>query len=373
MNCINHSSSKRIVSFNEICSSNFIDLYKSIEYERNIFLCDVVDGTPIYKQSKNIGGTLSLIEEFTRRIEAGDKAFILLNRSGKVILEKNALTKYYRSMATFLSEYSTNKVYSLYVQIFFDTCIKKKNLSYTDFPEKVGESTVRGKMGWEIFNDVVEQLRTVMAGRDFKEKIYKQTELFKKGFNSSKKYIDALFEKYARILVIRVDFAFRTDGSKNDKLICLDEAQSSFSRFLNNKRSKVIYKNLIGYIWRLESGERKGYHYHLFFFFDGSRSHKDAYLAKQIGEDWELVTGWRGIYYNCNAHKQKYKRLAIGMISHSDVKERETILQVLAYMHKEDQLLRERYARKARTWGRGEMPAISTGRTGRPRRIESLS
>lgn len=34
---------------------------------------------------------------------------------------------------------------------------------------------------------------------------------------------------------------------------------------------------MVGHIWKLEEGTTKGYHFHLMFFFDGSKVQHDAY------------------------------------------------------------------------------------------------
>jgi hypothetical protein len=138
-------------------------------------------------------------------------------------------------------------------------------------------------------------------------------------------------------------------------------------RFLNNRRGKALYSNLKGYIWRLEYGKQKGHHFHLFFFFDGSKVHKDEHLANLIGKDWIKVTNGEGGYHNCNANKQNYKHVGIGMISHGDTEKRLILLDVVAYMHKQDQILREKYSDKIHCWGRGEVPTNRRSPAGRPR------
>jgi hypothetical protein len=56
------------------------------------------------------------------------------------------------------------------------------------------------------------------------------------------------------------------------------------------------------------------------------------------------------------------------MISHDDEEKRRNLLEVLAYMYKEDQTLREKHADKTHGWGRGTTPSARQNRRGRPRR-----
>ena len=96
---------------------------------------------------------------------------------------------------------------------------------------------------------------------------------------------------------------------------------SDFQQFKNNWRGKsTLFANLKGYIWKLEWGPGKGIHYHLIFFFDGSQVLKDAYLAQQIGKYWtEVITKGSGLYWNCNASKDQYRELGIGVIRADDL------------------------------------------------------
>lgn len=342
-------------------------IYKAIDANSNIFEADYRDETVTYIGNE-FGDRLYMVEKFGEEIQKGRKGFSTkLTEQGH--MKPLALAKYLKMMNSFLSLHSFSKIYSPQVELFFDILVIKYGLIPGDFKDSpnVYSSLFKMKQG-EFFNKLIEEILHMTSQRGFKRKVYARVDSINKGYLSAKGYLDVLYERYARLLVLRIDFGFRTSDAALPHTVSLLEAQEHLARFLNNKRGKTLYKNLKGYIWRLEYGKQKGYHFHLFFFFDGSKAHKDEFLANEIGADWIKVTDGKGIYHNCNAHKQSYKRLGIGMISHDDEEKRRNLLEVLAYMHKEDQTLREKFSDKTHGWGRGAMPRPPQHGLGRPRK-----
>jgi hypothetical protein len=126
-------------------------------------------------------------------------------------------------------------------------------------------------------------------------------------------------------LVLRLDLTYRKDV--DTQFLHEVEIREKYWQALQdrehlfrNTRSNSIFDNMVGYIWKLEPGELKDWHYHFFFLFNGSQVREDISRADMIGEYWQkVITQGRGIYYNCNAHKDKYKRCGIGMINHYDM------------------------------------------------------
>jgi hypothetical protein len=64
-----------------------------------------------------------------------------------------------------------------------------------------------------------------------------------------------------------------------------------------------IFEHETGYICRVELGERRGYHFHAAFFFNGAMVRGDIYKAQQIGALWEQITRGKGsalsVSYGC--------------------------------------------------------------------------
>jgi hypothetical protein len=361
-----HGMNSNIHELGDTLKPTTYQIYKAIDWDSNIFTTDV-DGKMTTCIGIEYGNLLYKIEEFVEAIIKGEKAFSTeLNKRG--CMKHLALAKYFDMVDAFLALHSANKAYSLHVELFFATFVIKHGLTHGDLgrnPDAYSPQ-FKKKQG-EVFNQLIGEISAMASQRAFKRKLYARAEAISRGRTSGKEYIDALYARYARLLVLRIDFGFRTETPLLPHPVSLQEAQEHLARFFNNKRGKKLYASLKGYIWRLEYGKEKGYHFHLFFFFDGSRVHKDEFLASEIGNDWIKVTEGKGIFHNCNAHKQKYKRLGIGMISHDDEEKRRNLLDVLAYLYKQNQILREKYADKTHGWGRGTKPSARQRAIGRPR------
>lgn len=142
-------------------------------------------------------------------------------------------------------------------------------------------------------------------------------------------------------------------------------------RFINNlRKNKMLSAHLVGFIWKLETGEIRGLHYHFVFFFDGHKTQNDAYLGFELGRYWqEVITQGHGRFYNCNAHEDDYDYLGIGQIEHWDQQKRQYFLQyVLRYMTKKEQYLKVKLSKRSKTFDRGQMPACRETKRGRPRK-----
>ena len=97
---------------------------------------------------------------------------------------------------------------------------------------------------------------------------------------------------------------------------------------------------------------------------------QDGVLARMVGEYWrDSITAGTGRYFNCNAVKDKYKYLGIGMISFNQL-DRVSALKnrVASYLTKVDYWVRLS-ADSGRSFFRGNMPKLKTMKRGRPRRF----
>jgi len=215
----------------------------------------------------------------------------------------------------------------------------------------------------------VKQLLEITGSFEFKEFIYKAQRTANKNREGMMRYIDSLFEHYSRLVVIRLDLY--EDGpimNLNGIEMKYWQAKYDFKHLLNNARMNSLFDDMVGYIWSLEYGPERGFHYHLIMFFDGSQVRDDVYLAWQIGDYWKVViTDGRGSYWNCNAEKKTYPNLGIGMIHHIDVEKINYLKQAAAYLIKVDHYVRILTPDNGRTFGRGEILPPRTSTVGRPR------
>lgn len=187
---------------------------------------------------------------------------------------------------------------------------------------------------------------------------------------STKKYINSLVDKYSKLNVVRVDLGYKKNEDTNKVEVTLEEANSDLDRMMNNRRSKPsIFKHNVGYIIKKEYTEDKGVHLHAVFLFDGQKVQHDIHKATQVGEYWNQVAHDNcGTYFNCNRKKEKYSRMGIGMIEHTDVEKRKILEEnVLHYLCKDEQSIKDMKENKQnRAFVRGSIPKTKSN-AGRPR------
>lgn len=189
----------------------------------------------------------------------------------------------------------------------------------------------------------------------------------RKRLESTKEYMDALQEKYSKLLIVRVDLAY----DKNEE-VTLEQANKHFNRLLNNRRGKPsIFKHNVGYTELVEHTDEKGVHYHTAFIFDGQKVQNDFHMGEQLGKHWkDNITKGQGSYYNCNRNDYGEYH-GIGMLDHSDKVKRAKTDEALAYLCKDDEKQDVTTVNTTdatiKQFRRGRMPQVTTKR-GRPRK-----
>ena len=186
------------------------------------------------------------------------------------------------------------------------------------------------------------------------------------------RYIDSIFLKTQRVLVIRIDFYLELRNI--DRIHQLEEIRKYFRRFLNCRRSNRYFEHELGYIWKLESGESRAAHIHSFFFLNGSKVQKHEFIALKIGEYWKGITKGHGTFFS--AHSKTYldglraKGVGIGLgrIESDDHEKRSYLRRMVRYFFKLDQYVSVKVLKKMRVFGKGEFPQLKERPLGRPRK-----
>lgn len=216
-------------------------------------------------------------------------------------------------------------------------------------------------------NDVLRRFREEAQSVAHKRQLRNFQRAASKNLKGALDYVDSLFDHHARLLVVRVDLSWQKDFVKN-QTITTDIARLHRQRLFKRVQSHPLFQHCLGYIWKLEYGRYKGFHYHTCFFFDGSKVRGDVTLSKRIGESWKNeVTGGQGLYFNCNAIASTYIRSGIGDIHYTDQTKRAILQKAIGYIAKVDTAVRLSLPKGARTFGRGEFILRKDEIRGRPR------
>ncbi|WP_339652177.1 YagK/YfjJ domain-containing protein [Halopseudomonas pelagia] len=295
----------------------------------------------------------------------GDVARVMANESGRQL---RRLSNVFFSILPMKEEIldaegkvvANNNVYP-YIRLITK---KINNSSFLFFMSRLNERMEKGSAEKvaSYLNSIVAEARSEAASEGFKKSVASYSRSSNKNYKALIHYVESLFECYSRMLVLRVDFGYTKDNSS----VGLDVVAEDLNRFLENRRSNGLFKWMVGYVWKLEYARKKGFHYHMVFFFNGAHVREDVVIAKMVGEYWrDVVTRGRGIYHNCNADKARYKRCGIGMMKHDDGEMREGLHDALQYITKSDKYMKLQVGK--RCMGKGEPPKAKDAR-GRPRK-----
>lgn len=227
----------------------------------------------------------------------------------------------------------------------------------------------------ELFDDFIRTMRCEAAARKLKKAIIDWNRKFELSRIRMAAFEAKLFEKYARLMVIRLDFDYRKaifteeelkiaiDEAKKRKesdlinylagadptlsgaiegRVTLQEVQKDRDRLFGNMKGKPsLFRHLAGYVWRIEYTRLAGYHMHVMLFFDGENVKNHQFYAQEIGNYWrDVVTEGRGYFENCNRNKSRYgEAWALGLIDHWDGTKRDKLRKAMEYFSKMSQIV----------------------------------
>lgn len=322
---------------------------------------------------------LTLIEECLKELKSESEELLIDPSGYSFILKKYQKLIWYRKdqYINDLEENFPDSKFSPYVNLYLQT--KEKYRKFDDM-------------------DFLKYLKKGLLSDFFKKEVVQQRKYASEYKRSVQDYIDGLFDYRSRLLVIRIDLSYRkgllatphnenglfkkiTNKNKSDmnkpfvkpvqKLKFLKDWSLEVQKhrdMLIKQLKKQYSKSFVGYMWKLEYTEIKSFHYHMMFFLDGIKHREDITIAQNIGELWvDKITQGNGLYWNCNAHKNQYRNLGVGMINHHEAVLRDNMLNTAFYLVKKDYLIHSvMFNSKNRAFGKGQIPNKS--KSGRPRK-----
>lgn len=209
------------------------------------------------------------------------------------------------------------------------------------------DGTTRIGVFAELLDQFVERTYWLTQEKEFKYQQKKRTDRARNQFESAKQCVDLALEQRSRVLIIRLDLRFGKTQNPS-----IDQVKKDLRTFLRHVgRTKNL--NILGYIWKLEFGERRGFHYHFIFILDSRDHSQEIKLAQQIGQIWEKVIGVEGAFHNCHfkAVNNQYDKLAIGRLHRDEQQKYQYLLGLLRYFAKKDQFILHKNIGKERTLG----------------------
>ncbi|PKF32175.1 YagK/YfjJ domain-containing protein [Acinetobacter proteolyticus] len=218
----------------------------------------------------------------------------------------------------------------------------------------------------EILNQINFKVYKNIHGPVFKEAIRIRVRRAANHFKSAEKYLSELRKDNGRMVVIRVDLCLPQEL----KNIGVHGLKTHFDCFTQKMRRSSLLK-LNGYIWKLEYGFAKSFHYHLIIFLCGRKHSHDIKLAQMIGEMWDKTVGGKNCYFNCHStkHLKHYKDIVVGRLERNDHTKYDRLLNVvIRYFCKKDQFIVHKSILNKKTFDTGRTRSTRKN-LGRPVKI----
>ncbi|NKA95836.1 inovirus Gp2 family protein [Ralstonia solanacearum] len=314
------------------------------------------------------------IEKFVRDIEKRQNGGFIeqVSRKDKAkrIRELYLGKRYYHSLNDWIEQYSELYCYSTRVEVFYGVC-KELGLIGPE-PFSFGEpdelDCFDGMRYMDVFNVLIERIRTRCQSREFKERERLRLENAEKNKENALAMEGAMFEVKGRWLILSLTLGFKP-GFRGR--ITVETIQRYRERFFAARRFHQLMSGIKNFVWTIEQGEETGLHLHVILFYSADHNH-DAFIARLIGEYWvNVVTQGKGDYWNSNDERRKpfYEThghgMGVGQINWHDADKRKALRTNLAYLAKAGQYLMVKTEERIRTFGMGRVP--EKGKAGRPR------
>lgn len=265
------------------------------------------------------------------------------------------------------------KRYPLHVEIFAESF---------DHHFKYEMPTNPKPVDFQRIVDCIYQIHQTMRESKVREEIRRIDRRYDNQKETILDLINRLFDYHSKLLVLRVDLSYKADCQAS-----LPEAKQHMDQFVEYLRESQ--KDLLGYVWKLEYGLKKEYHFHVLVFLDGQAARSDVLYARSLGEQWQnIITKNKGLYYNCHV-KKDYPECYLGLVQYDQTAEkgkRSWLEKHALYLAKPDLVMEiakreearqyqekgqytlERITRYAREFGTSRLPPLPETRRGRPRR-----
>lgn len=278
------------------------------------------------------------IEYLVEALEHSDGPVQSLTAYGTV--KRTKLTRYFENIGQMLElvSHSDDYHYGPYLRLFQRACYDV-GVEHSPLAGIISfdEATSQYRDYSDTLNRLAERIRQLTRERNYRRRRDDARYQERQQSHEVAEYVDQVLVRYATTLVIRVDLYYRSAAQAR---LRVEHVFADLQRLIRARERNPIFEHETGYICRVEQGERRGYHIHAAFFFNGAMVRGDIYKAQQIGALWEQITRGKGSYHNCNHDKDQYgDKCGIGMIHRRDEQARDNVLQAMSYLVKRFQRL----------------------------------
>lgn len=249
--------------------------------------------------------------------------------------------KLFEQLPLLFSVFDPAFTYDTYVASFLYEGVRT---GIIDYPEMV--LSKQRCFEWLVLDDFVAQIAFRIRQPLFSHAVSVCKHEIKQRNDRLIRYAKSLHLRYARLLVIRIDFGYKKESMIEIDIKTFYQHQDKLAKRIE---TNDLFTHLAGHARSLEQAKERGLHCHAVFYFKGDK-HQSHYLAKQIGDMWLEITENQGSFYSPNLDKESKERfkqlgtLGIGMIHRDRPDEVDNAVNAISYLTRpdKDQYLRIR-------------------------------
>ncbi|MDN3234319.1 inovirus-type Gp2 protein [Pseudomonas sp. WAC2] len=209
--------------------------------------------------------SMSLLVEKLIKSEGDAFKICVVDEFGNACLEINApgkiLLKLLKAKIPTDSQFNSLYKFEPYIEMALEQ-ILEFGLYRLHLPQRLEVPVSNARELMSHLNKCVDKIRQESKSKQFQSKLNSYRRSSNKNHKELTKYIDALFERYSKLLVLRIDLSYSKENSKTTQA----EAARDREHLFENARSNKLFADMVGWIWKLEHGPEKGFHYHMMFF-----------------------------------------------------------------------------------------------------------
>ena len=370
----------------EVEQRDLVDDVRSLNAAHSVVLNR--QGNPIIL-NRRAGSLVSVVTFMFRVIRTTDVAFEIVEQNGKKkSVPASTLSEYFSAPGAMAQLYSRRSRHSPPVQLFFD-CFAAHDICRCTLAGPDRQFEDGSRIEAEVFVDFINTLREQGTRVGIVKQLNDWNNASDDNDKSVRRYVDALFERNGALLPVHLELwsiDCSIDEERVDEIVNMveeerakdmaalraragEEAKSSGleghhdasavvadrDRLLDNMRAKpAIFRNLAGYVWRIE-WSYTGFYLRVVFFFDDTEPHTAEWLGELIGRYWvDAITKGKGTYRNLNICSTKFA--GVGKVHSKDAAKRVNLVQVLRRLARRDRYICVDPRVKCNRFGMGRLP-----------------
>lgn len=236
--------------------------------------------------------------------------------------------QHYRQLANIAGLFLPSAEFSEQVKTFLEVC-RGLNLigAVVPFdPHQLGPVQGNFRQGAEIFNRLVEELRKILRETFFNQRLLNRKNLALANYKSIAAYEDGLYTSArSSFYVTPINLGYRPD----QRAVPLSTFREHLRKMLSSGKVS-FFRNMRGYIKKLEYSLVKGNNAHLILFFSPDVDPRQ--FISEVFQHWNKITGGIGTGYHCDGSPNVYKKLPLQVVAHGDEIARNQIRRSIAYL-----------------------------------------